>query len=74
MFHSEQTRTQTHTHQIYRLGFLLGAVVTPGLAPQPLLRQRLYGDLVDHVVGEILRKYQQHRNRYMRMHRILAGD
>ncbi len=43
-------------YQVYRLGALLGAVVTPGLTPQPLLRQRLDGHLVDHVVGQILKE------------------
>lgn len=44
------------THQIDSLGLLLGHVVTPGLTPQPLLRQGFDGHLVDHVVGEILRR------------------
>lgn len=43
------------SYQVYRLGAFLGVVVTPGLAPEPLLRQRLNGDLVNHVVGQILK-------------------
>jgi len=43
-------------YQVDGLGAPLAAVVAPRLAPQPLLRQRLDGHLVDHVVGQILRK------------------
>lgn len=43
------------THQIYGFSSAFGGVVTPGLAPQPLLGERLDGHLVDHVVGEVLK-------------------
>lgn len=42
------------TNQIYGFSRALTPVVTPGLAPEPLLRQGLDLDLVDHVVGQIL--------------------
>lgn len=42
------------SHQVYRLGAFLGVVVTPGLTPEPVLRQRLDGDLMNHVVGQVL--------------------
>lgn len=42
------------THQIDGLGGLLAAIVTPCLAPQPLLRERLDPHLVDHVVRQVL--------------------
>lgn len=44
------------TYQINSLGLLLGHIVTPGLTPQPLLGEGLDGYLVDHVVGQILRR------------------
>ena len=40
--------------QVDGFGLLLGDVVAPRLTPEPLLRQRLDGHLVDHVVGKIL--------------------
>ena len=40
--------------EINRLGILQTLLATPCLAPQPLLGQRLDGDLVDHVVGQVL--------------------
>ena len=40
--------------EINRLGILQTLLAAPGLAPQPLLGQRLDGDLVDHVVGQVL--------------------
>lgn len=43
------------THQIYGFSSAFGGVVAPGLAPQPLLGERLDGHLVDHVVGEVLK-------------------
>lgn len=43
------------SYQVYRLGAFLGVVITPGLTPEPLLGQGLYGDLVNHVVGQILK-------------------
>lgn len=49
------TPGRPRSYQVYRLGAFLGAVVTPGLTPEPLLRQRLDGDLMDHVVGQILK-------------------
>ena len=42
------------THQVDGFGVLFGGVVAPGLAPEPLLRQRLDAHLVDHVVGQVL--------------------
>lgn len=44
------------SYQVYRLGAFFGVVVTPGLTPEPLLRQRLDGDLMNHVVGQILKR------------------
>lgn len=41
-------------YQVNGLGLGLGAVVAPGLAPQPLLRQGFNGHLMDHVVRQIL--------------------
>ena len=40
--------------EINRLGLLQTLLAAPGLAPEPLLGQRLDGDLVDHVVGQVL--------------------
>ena len=42
------------THQVNGLGGRLAGFATPGLAPEPLLGEALDGDLVDHVVGEVL--------------------
>lgn len=47
------------THQIYGFSSAFGGVVAPGLAPQPLLGERLDGHLVDHVVGEVLKNRWQ---------------
>lgn len=44
------------THQVYGFSSGFRGVVTPGLAPQPLLWKRLDGHLVDHVVREVLKK------------------
>lgn len=43
-------------YQVYCFRALLGAVIAPCFTPQPVLRQRLDGHLVDHVVGQILDK------------------
>ena len=40
--------------EINRLGILEALLAAPGLAPEPLLGQGLDGDLVDHVVGQVL--------------------
>ena len=40
--------------EVNGLGCLLTSVTAPGLTPQPVLRKTLDGDLMDHVIGEVL--------------------
>ena len=51
VFVSKEKPVADGAYQVDGLGGGLGGVVTPGLAPKPLLGQGLDGHLVDHVVG-----------------------
>lgn len=42
------------THQINCFGSLFGFIITPSFTPQPVLRKRFNGNLVNHVIGKIL--------------------
>ena len=61
------------SYQVDGLGLLLGAVVTPGLTPQPLLGEGLDGHLVDHVVGQVLRgeELQHEHTHHILLRRVL---
>lgn len=50
------TNENTDTHQINCFGSLFGVIITPGFTPQPVLRKRLNGNLVNHIIGKILQK------------------
>lgn len=50
------------THQVYGFSCDFRGVIAPGLTPQPLLWERLDGHLVDHVVGEVLKRDGKLRN------------
>lgn len=54
--YSENNNNHRKTHQVDDLGSLLGLIVTPGLTPQPVLRQRLDPHLMHHVIGKILER------------------